>query len=286
MRRETSDARSQDERRETLDASRVSGLASDSSRLVSNVSGQFHDSPVMISALQHYLFCPRQCALIHVESVWTENYLTASGRQLHERVDRKGGETRKDVHLATALRLVSNRLGLTGVADMVEFHRQESPMDANGACVAARLPGRAGFWRPFPVEYKRGTPKSHRADEVQLCAQALCLEEMLAVSITSGALFYGETRRRTDVVFDAELRSLTEDVALKVQELICAGKTPPPVLTKGCKACSLIDQCCPEQVGGRESARHWIGKQLAAIGRTSSGCNPSRLSSNVISPFV
>ena len=247
---------------------------------------QTDESPVMLSALQHYLFCPRQCALIHIEGVWSENYLTASGRQLHERVDRKGGETRKGVHFATALRLVSNRLGVTGVADMVEFHRQESPMDSDGTCVAVQLPGRTGFWRPFPVEYKRGAPKSHRADEVQLCAQALCLEEMLAVSIASGALFYGETRRRTDVLFDDKLRMLTEECVTKVHAFIRMGETPSPILTKGCKACSLIDQCRPEDVGGRESARQWIRKQLEAIGLTSPGCHPSRLSSNVSSPFV
>lgn len=223
------------------------------------------ESTVMLSALQHYLYCPRQCALIHVEGVWNENFLTASGRQLHERVDCRGGETRKDVHLATALRLTSNRLGLTGVADMVEFHRQETPCDANGACVAARLPGRSGFWRPFPVEYKRGAPKSHRADEVQLCAQALCLEEMLNVSIGAGALFYGETRRRTDVVFDIELRSLTEDITARVHELIRVGETPSPILTKGCKACSLFDQCRPEDVGGIGSAQRWIKNQLEAV---------------------
>lgn len=286
MRHETLDEDRQDARRETLDASLASRLTSSSSRLVSNVSSQPTEPPVMLSALQHYLFCPRQCALIHVEGVWSENYLTAVGRQLHERVDRKGSETRKDVHLATALRLVSNRLGLTGVADMVEFHRQDSQHDVNGMCVAVRLPGLIGFWRPFPVEYKRGAPKSHRADEVQLCAQALCLEEMLGVSITAGALFYGETRRRTDVLFDAELRSLTEGIAAKVHELMRMGETPSPVLAKGCKACSLFDQCRPEDVGGCESARRWIGKQLEAIGLTSSGCNPSRLSSNVSSTFV
>lgn len=223
------------------------------------------ESTVMLSALQHYLYCPRQCSLIHVEGVWNENFLTASGRQLHERVDSRGGETRKDVHLATALRLTSTRLGLTGVADMVEFHRQETPCDANGVCVAARLPGRSGFWRPFPVEYKRGVPKSHRADEVQLCAQALCLEEMLNVSIDAGALFYGETRRRTDVVFDTELRSLTEDITARVHELIRVGETPSPILTKGCKACSLFDQCRPEDVGGIGSAQRWIKNQLEAV---------------------
>ena len=223
---------------------------------------QIDESPVMLSALQHYLFCPRQCALIHVEDVWSENFLTAAGRQLHERVDRRGGETRKDVHLATALRLVSRRLGLTGLADMVEFHWQEIPQDGSGQTVAARLPGRGGFWRPFPVEYKHGAPKSHRADEVQLCAQALCLEEMLGVSIGAGALFYGETRRRTDVAFDSELRSLTEDVAGKVHALVRAGLTPSPVLTKGCRACSLVDVCRPGDVGGRNSASRWIKNQI------------------------
>ena len=223
---------------------------------------QFNDLPVMLSALQHYLFCPRQCALIHVEGVWSENYLTAAGRQLHERVDRKGGETRKDIHLATALRLVSRRLGLTGVADMVEFHRQNTPHDGNGQIVAARLAGRGGFWRPLPVEYKRGAPKSHRADEVQLCAQALCLEEMLDVSIAAGALFYGETRRRADVVFDSGVRRLTEDVAEMVHALVQTGLTPPPVLSKGCRACSLVDVCRPGDVGGRDSACRWIRNQI------------------------
>ncbi|MBQ9431307.1 MAG: CRISPR-associated protein Cas4 [Kiritimatiellae bacterium] len=229
-------------------------------------SDQTNSSPVMLSALQHYLFCPRQCALIHVEGVWSENYLTASGRQMHERVDRRGAETRKGVHLATSVRLVSERLGLTGVADMVEFHRQETQQDETGQCVAAKLPGRGGFWRPFPVEYKRGCPKSHRADEVQLCAQAMCLEEMLDVRIPSGALYYGETRRRTDVVFDGELRSLTENVVAKVHQLIESGETPPPVLTKGCKACSLFDYCRPEDVGGIVSAKRWIKNQLEAVG--------------------
>lgn len=225
-----------------------------------------NEPPVVLSALQHYLFCPRQCALIHLEGAWSENFLTASGRQLHERVDRRGGETRRDVHLATALRLVSNRLGLTGVADMVEFHRQESECDANGHCVAAKLSGRGGFWRPFPVEYKRGAPKSHRADEVQLCAQALCLEEMLNIVIPAGALFYGETRRRMDVPFDASLRSLTEDVAAKVHELLRTGITPPAEQMKGCRACSLVDTCRPENVGKGVSARRWIDGQLEDAG--------------------
>ena len=220
----------------------------------------------MLSALQHYLFCPRQCALIHVEGVWSENYLTASGRLLHERVDRIVKETRKDAHLATALRLVSNRLGLMGVADMVEFYRQDSACDGEGRRVAARLSGRSGFWRPFPVEYKRGEPKLHRADDVQLCAQALCLEEMLGVAIPEGALFYGEIRRRTDVAFDRELRSLTEEVAAKVHEMMRSGETPPPVHTKACRSCSLLGNCRPENVAGRASVHRWINFQLESAG--------------------
>ena len=150
---------------------------------------------IMLSALQHAVFCMRQCALIHLEGIWTENHLTATGRILHERVDNGMHETRRDVRLATALRLVSRRLGVIGIADMVEFHR----VGEGGA----PLPGLSGRWMPFPVEYKHGKPKIHRADEVQLCAQAMCLEEMLNVEVPSGALFYGTTRRRMEVRFDA-----------------------------------------------------------------------------------
>ena len=223
------------------------------------------EPPIMLSALQHYLFCPRQCALIHVEGAWRENFLTAAGRQLHERVDRRGGETRRDVHLATALRLTSQRLGMAGVADMVEFHRQETPQDGSGRIVAARLPGHSGYWRPFPVEYKRGAPKSHRADEVQLCAQALCLEEMLGVSIAAGALFYGDTRRRTDVAFDSELRTLTEDVAAKVHALMRTGLTPSPRPGKWCNACSLVEECRPKL--SCRSARLWLKKEVENMQR-------------------
>lgn len=221
-----------------------------------------NETPIMLSALQHYLFCPRQCALIHVEGVWSENYLTAAGRTMHTHVDQKVRETRRDIHLATSLRLISNRLGVMGVADMVEFHKLDSPNDEEGRIVGATLPGRGGFWRPFPIEYKRGTPKAHRADEVQLCAQALCLEEMLGVVILNGALFYGETKRRMEVMFDDELRNLTESVIQKVHQLVEQGETPPPVYTKGCKACSLYNLCRPEDISARNSARQWIHNQL------------------------
>lgn len=224
------------------------------------------ESLVMISALQHYLFCLRQCALIHVEGVWSENYLTAAGRVMHARVDRRGAETRRDIHLATSLRLVSHRLGVAGVADMVEFHRVEAAADGVGTVVGATLPGRVGWWKPFPVEYKRGAPKPHRADEVQLCAQAMCLEEMLGVSVKEGALYYGEMRRRTAVVFDDVLRKLTEDTARGVHELLSSHKTPEACWTKGCRACSLLDVCRPEDFSARDSVRKWMKNQMETAG--------------------
>ena len=219
------------------------------------------DELIMLSALQHYLFCPRQCALIHIDGAWNENYLTASGRQLHERVDRTGGETRRDVHLATALRLISARLGIMGVADMVEFHLASSEFEG-GVRVAVPLAGRSGCWKPLPVEYKRGRPKPHRADEVQLCAQALCLEEMLGVSISEGALFYGETRKRTSVLFDGELRALTEETVVAVRKLLTEETLPPSVVSKGCLACSLYETCQPKAASERPSAEGWIRHQL------------------------
>lgn len=225
------------------------------------------DDLIMISALQHFLFCPRQCALIHIEKVWEENYLTAAGRTLHERVDRTGSETRKNVHLATALNLVSKRLGIMGVADMVEFQKTDSAVNGEGVTVAVKLPKKSGLWKPFPIEYKRGSPKQHRADEVQLCAQALCLEEMLGVTIPAGALFYGETRRRTDVTFDDELRALTEETVKSARELLQSGVTPPPVLTKGCKACSLVDLCRPEDFCKNISAKRWMNIRIDEITR-------------------
>ena len=169
----------------------------------------FPDSDLVpLSALQHHLFCPRQCALIHVEQAWAENRLTAEGRVLHEATADIGTEKRRGVRVVTAMPLVSRRLGVSGIADLVEMHH------ATG-----------GRWLPFPVEYKRGKPKSHRADEVQLCAQAIALEEMFAVTLDAGALFYGETRRRMPVQFDATLRALTMTVAAEVRASLATGTT-------------------------------------------------------------
>lgn len=185
---------------------------------------------------------------------------------MHERVDRRGAETRRNVHLATSLRLVSHRLGVAGVADMVEFHRVEAAADEGGTVVGATLPGRVGWWKPFPVEYKRGAPKPHRADAVQLCAQAMCLEEMLGVNVKEGALYYGETRRRTVVEFDDVLRKLTENTVHGVQELLSSHKTPEARWTKGCRACSLSDICRPGDFSSRDSVRQWMRNQMEAAG--------------------
>nr|WP_297457569.1 CRISPR-associated protein Cas4 [uncultured Halomonas sp.] len=200
---------------------------------------------IPLSALQHYLYCTRQCALIHIEQQWVENRYTAEGRILHERADRYGHERRRGVHTCTALPLASEQFGLTGIADVVEFEESESRRVVR------------------PIEYKRGRPKAHRADEVQLCAQALCLEEMLAVSIDSGALFYGKTRRRKDIVFDAALRALTLDTVAATRKMLDDGVTPPAIYdAKRCDHCSLIERCQPQALGKRRSASAWLARQI------------------------
>ncbi len=200
---------------------------------------------IPISALQHYLYCPRQCALIHVEQLWAESRHTAEGRVLHERVDKPQGERRRGVRTVTAMPLAHAGLGLTGIADVVEFHQ-----GADGEIA-------------FPVEYKRGRPKAHRADEVQLCAQGLCLEAMLNQSIAEGALFYGETRRRMAVPFDAELRQLTHDTITATRALLTSDKTPKaPYSAKLCDACSLVDLCQPKLLSRANSVDAWLATQL------------------------
>lgn len=194
-------------------------------------------SSVPLSALQHYLFCPRQCALIYVEREWSDNYLTAKGTQEHERVDSGENTTRTGVRVERSVHLYSDRYGLHGIADSVEYY------------------GRKGAWeRIVPVEYKHGQPKEHRADEVQLCAQALCLEEMHGVSVPVGMLFYLRTRRRLEVAIDEELRALTLETAAHVRELVETGTMPPPFPGKHCRACSLVDLCLPGSAGGVSSA--------------------------------
>lgn len=208
-----------------------------------------------LSGLQHLIFCERQWGLIHLEQIWVENRLTAEGRILHERSDTSETEVRGDLRIARALRIHSLRLGLAGVADVVEFHRVAPAGKATEGDPLELLPpaepggvllrGARGVWVPMPVEFKRGKPKADRCDEIQLCAQALCLEEMLSVAIPAGALYYGKTRRRTNVAFDAELRTLTESAAARMRQLYDQRRTPAPVYSKKCEKCSLIEVCQP-----------------------------------------
>ncbi|WP_084503211.1 CRISPR-associated protein Cas4 [Desulfatirhabdium butyrativorans] len=203
-----------------------------------------------LSALQHLLFCERQCALIHIEQAWVENLFTAEGRIMHERVDSGRSESRKDLRISFSLPLHSLRLGLVGKADVVEFHRE---IRQNGNKTSDLV-----IWRPFPVEHKRGRPKKESWDKVQLCAQAMCLEEMLSLEVPEGALFYGKTRRRVDVVFDAELRCETAETARRLHELFASGKTPPPVLTSACESCSFIEVCLPHALERPKSVHKYL----------------------------
>jgi len=216
------------------------------------------DDLLPISALQHLAFCERQCALIHLEGLWAENRLTAEGRQLHDRTDEPETEARGDVRIARGLRLRSLRLGLTGKADVVEFRRLPLPVGSAPPepTTDHPQPPSVAAWRPFPVEYKRGRPKANRCDEVQLCAQALCLEEMLGVEVPAGAVFYGKTVRRLEVVFDLKLRLETEAAAARLHELIRAGRTPPALYDKKCESCSLINLCLPKVATGRSAERY------------------------------
>jgi CRISPR-associated exonuclease Cas4 len=200
--------------------------------------------PIYLSRLQHYLFCSRQFALIELEDIWAENQFTAEGQVLHQRVNQADQQKRGAIRTVWALRLANVELGIEGIADVVEYHKQ-----ADGAEI------------PYPIEYKRGKPKAHHADEVQLCAQAFCLEEMHGVPVQEGALFYGEIRRRHPVVFDVELRSLTAQTIVACRTIVQTKVTPKAIFkSKKCSKCSLIDQCHPKSFG--RSAASWLAAQL------------------------
>lgn len=203
------------------------------------------DDFVPLSALQHYLFCPRQCALIHVERQWEENLFTAEGRILHKKTEVQEAVMHGQTRIVHGMAIRSIQLGVAGIADVVELRREGST------------------WHPFPVEYKRGRPKAHRADEVQLCAQALCLEEMFSVSVAEGALFYGKTRRRTTVPLDEELHALTRRVAAETRAMIASGKTPRPIYDKArCETCSMIVVCKPKRLSQRAFVGAWLARQI------------------------
>ncbi len=193
---------------------------------------------LQLSGLQHFKFCRRQWALIHIEQQWAENYRTTDGNILHERAHNAAlTETRGDMVVTRDMRVFSSTLGVSGACDVLEFHRGD---------VGLPLKGREGLWQPFPVEYKRGRPKADTADELQLCAQAMCLEEMLCCEIPAGALYYGEPRRRTEVVFTPALRQEVQLLLEQMHELYRRGQTPKVKPGKGCGACSLKELCLPK----------------------------------------
>ena len=197
------------------------------------------DDLLPISGLQHLTFCERQWALIHMEMEWEENVRTVEGKQLHEFVHEQGTDSRSGVRMARGLRLRSLALGLFGVADLVEFHPHDS---------GAKLPGVSGRWIPYPVEYKRGRKRRDSADEIQLCAQALCLEEMLGVPVDKGAIYYGQPRRRSEVDLTAALREEVARLCTRARELYGSGQIPPPRVGKHCANCSLESICEPNVV--------------------------------------
>ena len=195
---------------------------------------------IAISALQHVAYCPRQFALIHVEQAWEENYFTAHGRALHERVDAGEPEQRGNVRFERAVSVYSQTLGLSGKLDLLEIEGKDDK-------------------KYFPVEYKRGKPKVEDWDRIQLCAQAMCIEEMRGVNITEGAMWYWQERKRERVQIDVSLRKVTLAAIAQAREILASNKTPMPTLNKSrCKACSLKEICAPDVLRKDHSAQYVV----------------------------
>ena len=198
---------------------------------------------LQLSGLQHFVFCRRQWALIHIENQWAENYRTVDGALMHERAhDRMLTESRGDLLVKRAVSVSSAELGISGQCDVLEYHRGPTGIP---------LPGREGLWQPYPVEYKRGSPKTDNCDVLQLCAQAMCLESMLCCDVPEGALYYGEIRRRQRVQFTDDLRTQVKELLCRMHELYKRGHTPNVKPTKACNACSLKELCLPKLMKSR-----------------------------------
>lgn len=201
---------------------------------------------LQLSGLQHFAFCRRQWALIHIENQWADNFHTVDGTLMHENVhNQELRESRGDKLIVRGLAIRSTRLGVSGQCDAVEFLRAPSGIP---------LHGREGLWLPYPVEYKRGKPKDSDMDALQLCGQAMCLEEMLCCEVPEGALFYGEPHRRTVVRFTPALRGQVESALAEMHTLAQRRHTPRVRRTKACAACSLKELCLPRLMGGRKVA--------------------------------
>ncbi len=206
-----------------------------------------------LSGLQHFAFCRRQWALIHIENQWAENVRTVEGGLFHQRAhDERERERRGDTLILRGLPVFSRILGLSGKCDVTEFHADPSGVP---------LLGEEGLWRPYPVEYKRGAPKSGNEDKLQLCAQAMCLEEILCCDVPEGALFYGETRRRLNVAFDPELRRTVAALTGEMHQLFHRGHTPKVKPTKACGACSLKEICLPA-LGRKKPVKDYLSQAM------------------------
>lgn len=193
--------------------------------------------PLLLSGLQHYKFCPRQWALIHIEHLWAENYRTTDGKLLHENAHDKGfSESRGALRVIRGLQVASETMGVTGECDVVEFHRSDTGIS---------MPRWEGLWQPYPVEYKRGKPNPDSGNAMQLCGQAMCLEEMLCCTIPEGALYYGELHHRESVTFTPELRDEVKTALVEMHRLVDRGYTPKVKPRKGCAACSMKELCLP-----------------------------------------
>ncbi len=209
---------------------------------------------IQLSGIQHFAFCPRQFALAYIELQWNENIFTSEGKILHEKVDDPHSKySCESIIVWRSVNLISYRLGLTGRADVIEFKRSDT-----GIC----LPDKEGKWLPYPVEYKRGKPKPDERDEVQLCAQAICIEEMFRTKLEEGCLFYGEIRRRTIVRFTKKLRKQVTDYAEEMHHLFQNAITPLPVYKPHCKSCSLFDICLPQSINCKISVNSYLKREF------------------------
>lgn len=214
------------------------------------------EDKVPISAITHLAFCPRRCALVHIEGLWAENCLTSEGDVLHERAHSGAEGKRDEIITARSLRIHSAHLGISGITDVIEFHQDDAGVP---------IFGHRGKWRPCPVEYKRGAAKNERPYQIQLCAQAMCLEEMYNTKVTFGHLYIGVEHKREVVHFDDSLRSETMALCSELHKLFDLSKTPSADYSEKCRSCSLMEMCRPREMSRSSSARCWIQHRVDEV---------------------
>jgi CRISPR-associated exonuclease Cas4 len=228
--------------------------------MISENADYREDELLPLSGLEHMLYCERQAALIHLEQYWSESSRTAEGRILHERSHEPSVEVRGDIRIARGLRIHSFSLGIVGMADVVEFHRV--PIEHNDSREALRLPSEDGRWRAYPIEYKRGARRHEQGYKVQVCAQAMCLEEMLNARVRGGAIYFGESSRRLEVAFDDVLRNETKTAARRFHDLFDSRRVPKASFGKKCDNCSLAEGCMPKIAGMSRSVIAYLSSAI------------------------